>query len=217
MTFPSINSCAKRGLTTLGNNSDKRLKFLYEVKDMLAGAAFPLMLQLILSVSFIGMATAITEDFALSVVMLVLGEILLCAAYVIFGRQNGITAVRKLVVQAKKRDIGTADKQAQYGTGEYSAYKGFLIGFITCIPYVLVQLIELCAHNSFCYFLLQYVFGWAAIPFTYANLSGWLNFLWIILPTAVHGVTYIIAAHREWAKQREIASRQIVKEEKDKK
>lgn len=213
--LPLINTFAKRGFMSLKNNTDMRRKIRYEVIDMFAGAAFPLMLQMILSVSFIGMSSAITQDFALSVVMLSLGEVLLAASYIIFGRQSGVTSVRKLVIQAKKRDIGANDKKAIYGTGEYSAYKGFLIGFITCIPYIIFQFIELCVHNSFCYFILHYVFGWAVLPFEYAGISGWFNFVWIILPSAVHGITYIIAAHKEWDKQQKIAAKQNIKEKEE--
>lgn len=207
----------KRGYTVLKNESEGSQIFWYETKDLLAGAVFPLMLQLILSVSFIGMATSITTDIVLSVIMLIIGEAFVIAAYAIFGRQSGIVSVRKLVQNAKKREIGTTDKQALFATGEYAAYKGFLMGFLSCVPYIIFQLIELCAHNSFCYFVLQYVFGWAVFPFQYAGLSGWFNFILVLLPTAVHGIVYIIAAHREWDKQQNIANMQNGKDKKSKK
>ena len=197
------------------NSADKRLKIWYEIKDLLAGAAFPLMLQIILSVSFIAMTPAITADDALSIVLLVIGELLLAVAYFIFGRYSGVTSVRKLVQNTKKRDMGTTEKQALFGTGEYSAYKGFVMGLISCLPYALIQLIELCAHNSFCDFLLQYVFGWAIFPFSYIEISSWLNFIWIIVPTVIHGIAYIIGAYREWDKQQKIVRMQNVKDKKE--
>lgn len=181
-------------------------KIWLEVKDMLAGAAFPLMLMLILSVTFIGMSTSFSDDLILSVVMLSIGEVLLAAAYVIFGRQSGVTSVRKLVQHAKKRQMGTTDRQSLNHTGEYSPYKGFLIGFISCIPYIIFQAIECIYHNSFCYFVLQYVFGWAAIPFALAKLNQGFNFLLVLFPTAVHGIAYIIGAHIEWNKQQRVAA-----------
>ena len=186
-------------------NNQKSLKFWYELKDMLAGAAFPLMLMVILSVSFIGMSTALTEDVLLSIVLLCIGEAVLAAAYVIFGRQNGITSVRKLVQNAKKRDINKADKPALFKTGEYSAYKGFVIGFISCVPYIVFQIIECAAHNTFCEFILLYAFGWAACPFSYAGISPWVNLVLVIAPTAIHGAAYIWGAHTEWAKQQKVA------------
>ena len=191
-------------------NSDTKLKLWYEIKDLFTGAAFPIMLQMILSVTLIGMASALTDDLLVALIMLIIGEIFLGAAYAIFGRQSGITSVRRLVQHAKKREIGTKDKQALFATGEYSAYKGFLIGFISSVPYIIFQLIECIVHNSFCYFILQYVFGWAALPLTFseAKISPWLNFLFILYPIIIHGVAYIIAAHLEWNKQRQVATMQ---------
>ena len=193
----------------MAKNNDKKAVFLYETKDVLSGTAFPLMLQMILSVTFIGMATAFSEDdLLLSIIMLCIGELFVGAAYFIFGRQSGITSVRKIVQNAKKREIGTSDKQALLCIGEYSAYKGFLIGFISCIPYIVFQIIQCAAPNSFCDFVLQYVFGWAALflpAIAGSGVSKWYNFLLVLFPVTVHGVTYIIAAYREWAKQQKVA------------
>lgn len=175
---------------------------------MLLGAAFPLMLQIILSVSFIGMTSSLTEDVALSAVMLSIGEALLIAAYIIFGRQNGITSVRKLVQHAKKRDMNTTDRQSLWGTGEYSPYKGFLIGFLSCVPCIIFQIINAIVPNSFCKFLMLYAFGWEFIPLSYAGVSEWLNLLMVLVPTAVHGGAYMFGAHKEWAKQQKVAALQ---------
>lgn len=189
--------------------SDFWSRFAYELRDMLAGAAFPLMLSLVLSVTFIGMTLQITvEDKPLAIVLLVIGEVLMAVALVIFGRQSGITSVRKLVQHAKKREIGREDKQTLYCTGEYSAYKGFVMGLISCVPFILIQFIECLAHNSFCEFMLVYVFGWAVFPFRYADLSPWFNFISVFFPVAVHGLAYIIGAHREWNKQQKVAALQ---------
>ena len=191
----------------MAKNNDKRATFLYEAKDVLSGTAFPLMLQLILSVTFIGMSLSLAEDLALAIVLLCIGELLLGVAYFIFGRQSGITSVRRLVINAKKREIGTSDKQALLYTGEYSAYKGFLMGFLSCVPYVIFQIIQCAVPNTFCEFVLQYVFGWAAIPLSLGNgdVTPWLNLVFIIYPIAVHGAAYIICAHREWNKQQKMA------------
>lgn len=191
------------------NKSEKGLRFWYELRDLLAGAAFPFMLQLIINATFIGLTSSIiqTNDIALSIVMLSIGEVLMGVAYFIFGRQNGATSVKKILNHSKKLEIGSKDKQAEFGTGEYSAYKGFLIALITCVPYMIFQLVQCCAPNSFCGFLLQYVFGWAAIPFTFAeNISPWLNFLFVLYPVAVHAFAYIFFAHKEWDKLQRLAA-----------
>ena len=142
-------------------NNDKRTAFLYETKDVLAGAAFPLMLQMILSVTFIGMATSFSgEDLLLAIIMLSIGELFVGAAYFIFGRQSGIASVRRIIQNAKKREIGTKDKLALLYIGEYSAYKGFVMGLISCAPYIIFQIIQCITPNTFCDFVLQYVFGW---------------------------------------------------------
>lgn len=174
----------------------------YEILDLLAGAAFPLMLQMIISVTFIGMTTSIiSSDIALSIVMLVLGEGFLAVAYVIFGRQNGVTSVRKILNHSKKLEVGSKDDQAVFGTGEYSAYKGFLIAFISCIPFLIFQIIQCAAPNNVCDFVLQYVFAWGAMPFSLiVGASPWLNLIMVLYPVLIHGAVYIIFAHREWNK-----------------
>lgn len=192
-------------------NNDKRTAFLYETKDVLAGAAFPLMLQMILSVTFIGMATSFSnDDLLLAIIMLSIGELFVGAAYFIFGRQSGIASVRRIVQNAKKREIGTKDKLALLYIGEYSAYKGFVMGLISCVPYIIFQIIQCVAPNTFCDFVLQYVFGWAALPLTLgeSQFSTWLNLLFVLYPVAVHGVAYLFGAHREWNKQQKVAKMQ---------
>lgn len=200
-------------------NNDKKTVFLYETKDVLSGAAFPIMLQVILSVTFIGMTTAFgNDDFGLSIVLLCIGELFVGVAYFIFGRQSGVISVRKIVQNAKKRQIGTSDKQALLSIGEYSAYKGFLIAFISCVPYIIFQIIECAVHNTFCDFVLQYVFGWAALPLTFAEskLSPWLNLIFVLYPVVVHGLSYVLSAHREWNKQQKVAQMQDADNKEDK-
>lgn len=194
---------------------DLKLKIWYEVRDLLAGAAFPLMLMLILSVAFISLIVGLTDEFVLRLVLLIVGEALVAAALVIFGRQNGVTSVRKLVQHAKKRDLGTKDKRALFGTGEYGAYKGFLIGFISCIPYIILQIIHSAAPNGFCYVVLNYGFSWAVYPFAelaagsqFKGSEQWLNLVMVLFPVIVHGAAYIWGAHAEWSKQQKVAELQ---------
>ncbi len=75
-------------------DNKKSNKILYEIRDMLTGAAFPIMLQLIFSTSIILFADY-NEEPVLQVFVLVFGEILLAGAYVVFGRQNGLAAYRR--------------------------------------------------------------------------------------------------------------------------
>lgn len=207
-----MHFCAKGGFTVLENEltaQDKRKKFWYELKDLLAGAAFPVMLMLILSASIISFASY--EDFGISVLVLVVGEVLLGTAYVIFGRQNGITAMRRTVQNKKKRAIGTDDKKALWGVGEYAIYKGIIIAAISCVPYILVQIIGSAAPNVVCDFLLRYAFGWAFYPLSYCNASSWLNLLWIIPLCAVHTLAYFWGGYTEKTKQSKISEAQNVK------
>lgn len=178
-----------------------------ELKDMLSGAAFPVMLMLIFSASVISFSSATTE-LALQIVILVIGEIFLAAAYFIFGRQSGIVAYRKTVQQGKKRDLGTGDIRALCYTGEYAPYKGFAIGFISCIPYIVVQIIGSAVPNTVCDFLLVYAFGWAAVPFSLAGLSTWLNLVWVVPLVGIHAGAYLWGAKREESRQNAIAAAQ---------
>lgn len=185
------------------NKGETRLFLLYELRDILLGAAFPLMLQLIVSVTFIGMTSSLitSNDVILTVIMLVIGELFLAAAYIIFGRQSGITSVRNILNHAKREEIGTDDKRVKLGAEEYSAYKGFLMGFVSCVPYIIFQVIQCAAPNDFCGFMLQFVFAWAAAPLSLAEgVSPWLNLLMVLYPVIVHGVAYVVFAHREWNK-----------------
>ncbi len=197
----------------------KSKKIWLEVKDLLTGAAFPLMLQLIISASIILFADY-NGDVAVQIVVLVFGEALLAAAYVIFGRQNGITAFRRTVQNEKKRAAGSNDIKAWCKTGDYALYKGFLIGFISTVPFMLFQLIECIAHNSPCDFILKYAFGWAVYPFVLigqtpvGEISEWLNFIWVIVPTCIHALAYFLGARKEKARQEIVAKAQETKHKK---
>lgn len=171
---------------------------------MLIGAAFPFMLMCFLSASVISFTTA-SDEVPLQILILVIGEILMCGAYVIFGKQNGVTAYKKKIQNGKKRDIGSTDLKVRFYTGEYALYKGFVIGFITCVPFIIVQIIGAAVPNSVCEVILQYAFGWAVLPFKIASLSPWLNLLFVIPLTCVHAVAYFWGGKTEEKKQNRIA------------
>lgn len=199
-------------------DNKKSNKILYEIRDMLTGAAFPVMLQLIFSTSIILFADY-NEEPVLQVFVLVFGEILLAGAYVVFGRQNGLAAYRRTVLGEKKRAGGTADKRALYKTGEYALWKGFVIGAVSCVPFVVFQFIQCVAPNIVCEFILKYAFGWAVYPFiviseapSVGNLSPWLNFIWVVIPVCIHALAYYMGARGEKKRQSKVEEAQKIKD-----
>lgn len=193
-------------------SEDKRARFAWELKDLLAGTAFPLMIMLIFSASIISYA-GYGNDAAIEILCIVVGEILLFAAYFIFGRQSGVTAYRKYVLNSKKRQMGSPDKKALYKTGEYAVWKAVIIGLISCLPFIIFQFINCCYENTVCTFALSYCFGWAYYPLYFADLSEWLNFIWIIPLVAMHTAAYIVGKNQEEKKVKiiEEAQRKVKK------
>lgn len=189
----------------------KRLKIWYEIKDLCTGAAFPVMIQLIFSASVILFADY-SGELGLQIAALVLGEILIMGAYVIFGRQNGLVAYRRTVQQTKKREANSNDLKALFHTGEYSAYKGVVTGLISVLPYMVFELIQCLIPNTACGFILKYAFGWAVYPFKLiGEFSEWLNFIWIVVPVGIHSAAYILGAIGEKKRQLKINEAQDVK------
>ena len=192
-------------------------KFLLELTDLLVGAAFPLMLSLILSSTVISYAAYGNEDdLALKIVVLLVGEVLIIAATVIFGKQNGTTAYKKTVQNGNKRKVNANDDGSRLYIGEYSLIKGVLIPLISCVPFIIFQIIEGAYHNDVCQFALMYAFGWAYFPFNFAGLSQWLNLIWIIPYAGVHLGAYIWGGKVEKKKQDQLAAVEEVKGNKKK-
>lgn len=170
------------------------------------------MLQLVLSASVILYADY-NDEPVIAGFALAAGEIMLIAAYVIFGKQNGVAAYRKTVINGKKRDMQSTDIKVYYKTGEYALWKGAVIGAVSVLPFVLIQFIECLAPNTVCEFILKYAFGWAAYPFIVFGVKvQWLNFIWIIIPIGVHTAAYY------WGGLKERKRQQLLEEaQKDKK
>lgn len=169
------------------------------------------MLQMILSACIV-LFIDYTNELPLKAVILAIGEILLIVAYVIFGRQNGITAVRRGLQSQKKRNANSDDIKAYYKTGEYALYKGFLIGFISCIPFIIFQFIGVFVHNKIYTFVLRYAFGWAVYPFVLiGEISDWVNFVAIIFPVCIHAAAYYWGAWKERKNQQKVAEAQEIK------
>lgn len=177
-------------------------KIWYEFLDMLAGAAFPFMLMLILGATVIGfVAYNGKDDVPLQAVILAVGEIMLIAATVIFGKQNGASAYKKTIFNEGKRAAGSTELKVLLRTGEYAPYKAAIIGFIACVPFMLINLIYCITPATWCEFLLSYVFGWAYYPFNLGKLSPWFNYIAVIPYIAVHVVAYILGGNTEKKKQ----------------
>lgn len=199
------------------NQTDSKTRAVSaEIIDILMGAAFPFMLQLILSVSIISYAGYGGDD-GFAVLTVIIGEILIVGSYFMFGRQNGISAYMKYVQQSKKRDLGTDDFKALNRCGEYAVWKGIAIGFITCIPYIIFQIIACAAPNDVCLFALMYVFGWAYFPLSFFGLSGWLNLIFVIALTGIHTGGYIFGAFKEKQRTAKIAEAEAMRGKKRKK
>ncbi len=200
------------------SSKDLGRKILLEFKDLLIGAAFPFMLSLILSATVISYAAyGNADDLGLKIVILIVGEVMIIAATVIFGKQNGATAYKKTVQNGNKRKVNSSDEASKLYIGEFSLVKGILIPFISCIPFIIFQIVGAAYENDVCGFALSYVFGWAYFPFKLAGLSQWHNLIWIIPYAGVHLAAYIWGGKTEKKKQDQLAAAEEVKDTKKKK
>lgn len=193
------------------NAQQKRNKFKLEFLDLLTGAMFPLVIMLLFSCTIIMFAAS--DDLAVALVAVIGGDILLAGAYVIFGTKNGATAYRMFYLNETKRALNNTEEKVIFKTGEYALWKGFAIPALACVPYIVVQLINICAPNMVCTFLLEYAFGWAYYPFKLAGLPEALNFIFIIFPMAAHAVGYVYGKE----KQKKIQAEEAAESEKPKK
>lgn len=199
------------------NSKDWGKKILLELKDLVTGAAFPLMLSLILSSTVISYAAYGNEDdLGLKIVVLVVGEVLVFAATVIFGKQNGVTAYKRTVQNGNKRKVNSNDIGSKLYIGEYSLVRGALILVISCIPFLVFQIVGAAYHNDVCEFALMYAFGWAYFPFGLAKLSPWLNLLWVIPYVGAHTAAYAWGGKTEKRKQDWLAAAEEAKGKKAK-
>lgn len=197
-------------------NEEKNKKFWLELKDLLVGAAFPVMLMLIFGASILSFCS--TGEIPIRILVLVIGEVMLAVAYFVFGRQNGVTAMRKTVSQSKKREAYSDDLKSRLHTGEYAIWKGVVIGLISCIPFIIFQIIGAAAPNTVCDFVLKYCFGWAYYPLSFVEgVSGFVNLVWIIPLCGLHTGAYVFGAAQEKKKQAKIADAHEVKGKKNKK
>lgn len=195
---------------------EKNKKFWLELKDLLAGAAFPVMLMLIFGASILSFCSA--GEVPIRILVLVIGEIMLAVAYFVFGRQNGVVAMRKTLSQSKKREAFSDDLKSRLHTGEYAVWKGFVIPLISCVPFIIFQIIGAAAPNTVCEFVLKYCFGWAFYPLSFIEgVSGFVNLVWVVPLCCLHAGAYVLGAAQEKKRQSKIAQAQDVKGKKKKK
>ncbi len=183
--------------------AEKRQKILWEFGDLLLGAVLPFIIMCLFSCTIIMFAE--TEDIAIHLIAVIGGDVLLAAAYVIFGRQNGATAYRKFYLNQTKRALDSKEKKVIYKTGEYALWKGFVIPLISCVPYIIIQIINICAPNSFCTFILMYACGWAYYPLYYTSAPEAVKFVFIVIPVAAHAAGYVLGMRKEEKIQAQVA------------
>lgn len=187
---------------------------LWEFKDMLAGMAFPLIVMLVISSTIIVYASY-AADLAVSLIALIGGEILIAGSLIVFGRANGDVAYKKTVLHGQKRSLGSTEPSVVCKTGEYALWKGAVIGAALCVPFLIMQIIELCYSNVVCSFCLQYMFGWAYFPFARLDKSlSALSFVMVILPIATHTLGYFLGKLKQIKAQQAAAARQAEKADK---
>lgn len=194
---------------------EKRQKFWWEVRELLNCAMLPFVIMLLFSCTIIMFADS--GDLAVQLVAVIGGDILLAAAYAIFGVKNGSVAYNIYYLNQTKRSLNSSEKQVIYATGEYALWKGIVIPVITCIPYIIFQLINILAPNDVCHFALLYAFGWAYYPLHIAGLHEAFNFLWIIPLVAVHAVAYYLGMRKAEKAQAQLLEQEEMKKSKKKK
>lgn len=196
--------------------AEKRQKFLWELKDLLIGAALPFVIMCIFSSTIIMFGDS--DDIAIAVLAIGGGNLLLIAAFVIFGRQNGAVSYRKFYLNETKRRLNSSDKNAIYKTGEYALWKGIVIPLITCVPFIILQIVNIAVPNTFCIFALKYVCGWAYLPLAKAGVHEAVNFIFIVVPVASHLAGYVLGMLKEQKLQAQLAeeSAKVKKHKKSK-
>lgn len=181
-------------------------KIGWEMLDLLKGAAFPFIVMCVFSTTIILFYQY--DELAIKILATVFGEGLLIGAFAMFGKQNGAAAYRRKCINDGKRKLGTTDERILWRTGEYSPWKGFVIGLITTALFMVFQIIDCFGEFSFVNFMLDYACGWAIAPLDLigsGNIPQAYNLLMIVFPVAIHGGFYIFGRSSEEKRQQKIA------------
>lgn len=184
----------------------KKRKVWLEIKDILAGCAFPFIIMIVFSSTLITFSVSDSAELFLRLISICGGEVVLAIALFIFGRTNGSEAYKNTIENGRKRELGSSDEKVFYRTGEYALWKGLVIGLIICLPYLIVLTIQVCAKNSVCSFLLEYVFCWGYAPFSFLGEEFLaLSYTSIIFPVAIMTVGYYFGKRRQIKIQEQLA------------
>lgn len=185
----------------------KKRRIWFEIKDILAGCAFPFIIMVIFSATIIAFSCGSDVELYVRLIALIGGELMLAAALFVFGRTNGSEAYRKTVENGRKRELNSSDETVVYRTGEYALWKGAVIGLIVCVPYLIVLTVEICVDNTFCMFCLQYVFSWGYGLFTFFDKAYMpLAYLMTAIPVALLTVGYYFGKLRQIKIQEKLAA-----------
>lgn len=179
-------------------------KFFYELGALVKDAIFPFIVMCVFSTTIILFYDF--DDITVRILAVVFGEALMIGAFVMFGRQNGAAAYRKLKLNDSKRKLGTRTKKIVFRTGEYLPWKGFVIGFISAVPFLILQIIKCTGDYSFVDFMLEYACGWAVAPLNVISeaIPQPYYLLMVIFPVCIHGGFYIQGMHAEKKRQEAI-------------
>ncbi len=198
-------------------SKQKFKKFGLEFVDMLKGAAFTIIVMCVFS-SLIIMFSSYTDEIAVQLIAIIGGEGMLIAALVIFARTNGSEAYKTTLTNNTKRMIKSKEQKVIFKTGEYAVWKGFVIGFITVVPFIILQTIYCIHEYYFVYVLIDYSCGWAVEPFNMAgNIPQPVYFVMALIPIAMHGGFYIYGKHWEAKRQAKITRAEDVQRKGKKK
>ena len=180
-------------------------KIGWELLDLLKGAAFPFIVMCVFSTTIILFFEY--DELAVQILAVVVGEGLLIAAFAMFGKQNGAVAYRCKCINDGKRKLGTNDIKIQWRIGEYAPWKGFVIGFITTLLFLIFQIIACFGSFTFVDFILGYACGWAIAPLDLFgdSIPPACYLLMIVFPIAIHGGFYIFGRHSEEKRQAKIS------------
>lgn len=152
------------------------------------------MITIIFSSTIIVFTSALEEELPLQIVLTAIGEIMTISALVVFGRQNGIVAYKKTLFneELRQKDLPLTF-EVEHRIGEYATWKGFIIGAITALFFVVLQIIECCVHTVYIDFILQYACAWAVAPFRVAGFESTspISLTMALLPVVVMGIAYI--------------------------
>ena len=188
--------------------SQRAKRVLWEFFDLLKGAAFPFIVMCVFSTTIILFYGF--DDLTVQIISVVFGEGIMIAAFVMFGRQNGAAAYRKFKMNEGKRKLGSGDEKILFRTGEYAPWKGFVIGFISAVPFLVLQIIKCFGDFQFVNFMLEYACGWAISPFEVINdnlgniIAQPFYLFMLAFPVGIQGGFYIQGMHAERRRQERI-------------